>query len=360
MLLWWRYWVKDFLQFQDRANTRPCCIEMIRIRLSLLKSKATKLNALFLVYLTIFTIFFNGGCSDQEQSKVVDFSKTITLERPDTRERGNNQLRIAIGAMVSPKESLSTYQELLDYLGEKLGKKMVLEQRKTYSEINELLGKGEVDLAFVCSGPYVAGKDKYGLELLAAPEVNGSHFYNAYLIVNKDSRFNTLEDLRGRAFAFTDPDSNTGKLAPIAWLKKIGEKPETFFGSFIYTYSHDNSILAVSKGVVDGASVDGLIWEYFNKTNPDITSKTRIILKSENYGMPPLVAVKQLPKPTKDAIRKALFGMRADKKGAEILDRLMIDRFVAANDNWYDSIRAVIGPAGTSRELSDGGSKPQD
>ncbi|MGO8822168.1 MAG: phosphate/phosphite/phosphonate ABC transporter substrate-binding protein [Desulfomonilaceae bacterium] len=321
---------------------------------------STKPIAIFRVSLIIIAALCSIGCSDHEQSKVVNFSNTITLEKPDPKQRGDKQLQVAIGAMVSPRESISTYQELLDYLGEKLGKKVVLEQRKTYREINELLGKGEVDLAFVCSGPYVAGKDKYGLELLAAPEVNGSHFYNAYLIVNKDNRFNTLEDLKGRAFAFTDPDSNTGKLAPIAWLKKIGKKPETFFGSFIYTYSHDNSILAVSKGVVDGASVDGLIWEHFNKTNPDLTSKTRIILKSENYGMPPLVAVKQLPKPTKDAIRKALFGMRADKKGAEILDRLMIDRFVAANDRWYDSIRAVIGPAGTSRELSDGGSKPQD
>ncbi len=333
---------------------------MIRTGLSLLKSKPTKSNALLLVSLTIFGIFFNGGCSDQNQSKVVDFSNTITLKKPETSKRGNNQLRIAIGAMVSPKESLSTYQEFFDYLGEKLGKKIVLEQRKTYSEINELLGKGEVDLAFICSGPYVSGKDKYGLELLAAPEVNGSHFYNAYLIVNKNSRFKTIEDLRGRVFAFTDPDSNTGKLAPIAWLKKIGEKPETFFGSFIYTYSHDNSILAVSKGVVDGASVDGLIWEYFNKTNPDLTSKTRVILKSENYGMPPLVAAKQVPEPTKDAIRKALFGMRADKKGASILDRLMIDRFVAANDHWYDSIRAVIESSGTNTELNNGLSKPQD
>ncbi len=138
------------------------------------------------------------GAQIKNNPKQWIFQKQLFWERPDTREPGDNQLRIAIGAMVSPRESLSTYQELLDYLGEKLGKKVVLRQRKTYGEINELLGKGEVDLAFVCSGPYVAGKDKYGFELLAAPEVNGSHFYNAYLIVNKNSRFRNLEDLSGK------------------------------------------------------------------------------------------------------------------------------------------------------------------
>ncbi len=162
---------------------------MVKARLAPRCPSGIRIGVFLKVSLTTIAVLFNIGCSDQEQSKTVDFSKTVVLERPDTREPGDNQLRIAIGAMVSPKESLSTYQELLDYLGEKLGKKVVLRQRKTYGEINELLGKGEVDLAFVCSGPYVAGKDKYGFELLAAPEVNGSHFYNAYLIVNKNSRF---------------------------------------------------------------------------------------------------------------------------------------------------------------------------
>jgi phosphonate transport system substrate-binding protein len=333
---------------------------MIRTVSSLLCLTGVKLGVFFIIWLTIIVALLNVGCSDKEQSKVVDFSNTIILERPDTSDGSNNELRIAIGAMVSPKESLSTYQELLDYIGKKLGKTIVLKQRKTYAEINELLGTGEVDLAFVCSGPYVMGKDKHGLQLLAVPEVNGSHFYNAYLIVNQNSRSNTLEDLRGKAFAFTDPDSNTGKLAPAAWLKKIGEKPETFFGSSIYTYSHDNSILAVSKGVVDGASVDGLIWEYFNKMNPDVTARTKVILKSEDYGMPPLVASMHLADSTKEAIKEALLGMRAEKNGAEILDRLMIDRFVAAKDDWYSSIRVVLESSGTSMETKNGFSKPQD
>ena len=86
---------------------------------------STKPIAIFRLSLIIITALSNIGCSDKEQSKVVDFSNTITLERPDTRERGNKHLRIAIGAMVSPKESLSTYQELLDYLGKKLGEKIV-------------------------------------------------------------------------------------------------------------------------------------------------------------------------------------------------------------------------------------------
>ncbi len=68
--------------------------------------------------------------------------------------------------MVSPKETFVHYRELLTYMGEKLNRKVQLVQRKTYGEINELLGKGEIDLAFLCAGPYAMEKDKYALELL--------------------------------------------------------------------------------------------------------------------------------------------------------------------------------------------------
>ena len=79
-------------------------------------------------------------------------------------------------------------------------------QRKTYDEINELIRKGEVDLAFICTGPYASGRERYGFEALATPIVRGEPYYQSYLIVNRDSPFNKFEDLRGRKFAFTDPN----------------------------------------------------------------------------------------------------------------------------------------------------------
>ena len=48
-----------------------------------------------------------------------------------------------------------------------------------------------------------------------------------------------------------------------------------FFSNTIYTYSHDNSIMAVAKGMVDGASVDGLIWEFYHQRKPTITGSNQ-------------------------------------------------------------------------------------
>jgi len=166
------------------------------------------------------------GCGGEGDIAVVDFSKTMAVERPGDRLPEDPFFRVAVAAMISPKEIFVSYRYVLDYIGGRLGREVHLIQRKTYGEINQLLGEGQIDLAFICSGPYVAGKDKYGFEALAIPLVRGDHLYQSYLIVNKDSPFHKLEDLRGRVFAFTDPESNTGRMVPSYWLAQIGERPE--------------------------------------------------------------------------------------------------------------------------------------
>ncbi len=308
--------------------------------------------------LIILILLLVGGCLSDRDSKIVNFSKVIEVAKPRAADPEDIRLRVAVAAMISPKETFVYYRELLNYIGKKLGKKVQLVQRRTYAEFNELLGRGEIDMAFICSGPYALGKDKYGFEMLATPEINGNHSYQAYLIVNERSPFKTLEDLRGKTFAFTDPDSNTGHLVPIHWIKAIHENPETFFSSTIYTYSHDNAIKAVARGLVDAASVDSLIWEFYNRRNRKITEATRIIKKSDLYGIPPLVTSKNLSGAVKERIRKILFSMHQDRDGKRILGHLMIDRFVQPMDNWYDSIKAMAGVPHPRPRNADGPEKP--
>ncbi len=293
-----------------------------------------------------------GGCGSDSDKVVVDFTKTVPVARPGERASPTPPLRVAVASMISPKETFVHYRHLLAYIARKMDRDLEFVQRKTYGEIDELLGKGLIDIALICSGPYISGKDRYGFEPLAVPEVHGSHFYRSYLIVNQSSPFQRLEDLRGHSFAFTDPDSNTGRLVPTYWLAEMNEQPETFFSRIIFTYSHDNSIMAVARGLVDGATVDGLIWDFYQAKNPTFTSKTRIIKKSEPYGIPPLVASRQLPNEAKERIRKLLLTMHQDPEGQGLLSELMIDRFIPLQEEWYGSLKQMSQYLGKRKDLS--------
>ncbi len=298
--------------------------------------KSKLINGLILLF--IVAIY---GCSRDSDAVTIDFDKTITVERPESNISQKGALNVAVAAMISPKETFSYYRDLLDFIGAKMGRKVSLIQRKTYGEVNELFKTGQVDLAFICSGPYAVEKEKYGFEALATPIVRGEPYYQSYLIVNKTSTYQNLNDLRDKVFAFTDPDSNTGALVPKYWLLKMGETPESFFESFTYTYSHDNSIMAVARVLVDGATVDGHKWEYFQAKNPIFSSRTRVIQKSEPFGSPPLVASVALPPQDKDLIQQFVFTMHLDMQGKIILDSLMIEKFVLPDEKWYEPVRQM-------------------
>jgi phosphonate transport system substrate-binding protein len=273
-------------------------------------------------------------------------AKKVSLEKnrkPLTEQqlRDDDAVRIAVGAMITPKEGFAYYKKLLDYIGEQLGRDVEFVDRESYAEINALLKAGKIDVAFVCSGPYVDGHENFGLELLAQPQAYGRTVYYSYIIVPADGETDSFEQLRGKTFAFTDPKSNTGKLVPTYMLARMGETPESYFGDYEFTYGHDKSVKAVVQHLVDGAAVDSLIWEYMNKTNPELTSDTRIIHKSSPYGIPPVVVRAGLDPEIKAKLREILFGVHEDEKGREILRGMMVQKFVPGNDSDYDTIRQM-------------------
>lgn len=284
---------------------------------------------------------FSPGC-DRPEETPVKVSLSATEHTGIVKEnKTSGTLHIAVAAVISPKESFVLYKDLLDYIAERLGVKVELVQRQTYEEVNNLVRDNKLDLAFVCSGAYVDGHDTFGMELLVAPVAYGEPVYYSYIIVPQSSTAKDLNDLRGKRFAFTDPMSNTGKLAPTYMLASQGEDIETFFSEYVFTFSHDRSIEMVAYSLIDGASVDSLIWEYLNSTNPLLTSRTRIIKKSEAFGIPPVVVPSSLDETMKENLRQLFLNIHTEEKGRKIINKLHIDKYVLLDDQRYDSIRKM-------------------
>jgi phosphonate transport system substrate-binding protein len=250
-------------------------------------------------------------------------------------------MRIAVATMISPKYIKKYYLDLFRLIGDRMNSEVEFIQKETYAQVNEMLKKRELDLAFVCSGPYVKGKADFGMEIIAVPVSQGEKVYHSYVIVNKNSGVHTLGQLRGKIFAFTDPDSNTGCLVTTYYLAEYNEIPESYFKETFFTYSHDNSIKAVAEGLADGASVHSLIWEFINRVDPALTSRTSIIKKSPPYGMPPIVVHPSMEEEKKEKLRTLFFTLHEDPEGAKILTPMLIDRFEPGNDTDYTTIREM-------------------
>ena len=283
------------------------------------------------------------SCENEPPPVVVDLTKQSSDTVQSTPNNVSTQgIKLGIGSMITPKEGYVYYRRLADYLEKKMELPVTIVDRATYQEFNDLLASGGLDVAFVCGGPYVEGHEDFQLELLVAPETSeGETVYYSYLIVPQDSPLKSLKDLKGSKFAFTDPQSNTGRLVPTYMLARLGESPEQFFSEIVYTYAHDKSIQAVANGLVDGAAVDSLIYNYMLTTNPSLVNKTKVLTISNPYGMPPVVVRPDLPKTVRDRLQTILLEMHSDPEGQNILKGMAIKRFVLSNDSAYDGIRAI-------------------
>jgi phosphonate transport system substrate-binding protein len=61
-----------------------------------------------------------AGCGRDGDAVVVDFSKTVAVERPKSPTPESAQLKVAVAAIISPKETFIYYRQLLDYIGNKM------------------------------------------------------------------------------------------------------------------------------------------------------------------------------------------------------------------------------------------------
>ncbi len=132
--------------------------------------------------LSLGVVALLAGCAARADAlPFVDLADRQPL--PAVGEADVTPLRVAFAAVISPRGTVEGYQPLVDYLAERLDRPVELVQRRTYAEVNDLVRRGEVDLAFVCTSAYVIGHREFGMQLLAAPRVNGETVYHSYLIV---------------------------------------------------------------------------------------------------------------------------------------------------------------------------------
>lgn len=232
------------------------------------------------------------------------------------------------------------------WLEEKLGRSVVFVQRGNYREIVDMVLTGKIDFAWICGYPYV--RHRRELKLVAVPLWRGQPLYQSYLIVpGDDTKSRSLVDLRGRIFAYSDPDSNSGYLYPRYVLTVQGENAASFFGRTFFTWSHRKVVEVVGVGLANGGAVDGYVWEALAISHPQLTGATRIVERSPQLGHPPIVARPNIASTELARFRSALVTMPQDTQGAELLQQLHLEGFIEGSPALFDEIermaRAVKG-----------------
>ncbi len=240
------------------------------------------------------------------------------------------------------KEDLKTYLQWKKYLEDNSKYHVNIKFARTYAEVVSDIKDFKSDIAYVCSSTYTLLKDKQNAKLLAIPIINGYGEYYSDIIALKDTKYKSILDFKGKIFAFTDPDSTSGSIAPTYEIAKSGFKVSTFFQHLIYTYDHGESIKAVLEGFVDGASVDSLVLTQYTKKHPNEIKNLRIVQALGPFTISPIVIRTNINDKEFKELQKLFLNMNKTEIGKKILKHLNIQRFEKPTGQDYKKIYKML------------------
>jgi phosphonate transport system substrate-binding protein len=226
------------------------------------------------------------------------------------------------------------------YLSKVVGMPVRFVQRRAYRDIMGMLLSQDVDAAWISGYQWVVNQSD--LRGLSTPLYEDPPWHRSFVIVPASDRTTAnVADLRGRVYAFADPDSN-GPLIFRATLMRERMDPDHHFSRTFFTWGHRNVVSAVAAGLAHGGSVDGYVWDTLKLIVPDLVRQTRVAWRSDRYGFPPFVVRSGLSAGAEGMLRKALFEMRGNGEGRRLLGELNLRGFGPFQPQAYDGIGQLV------------------
>ncbi len=233
---------------------------------------------------------------------------------------------------VIPVETQSNTVKSMDAfisLAEKeLGIKMELYTASDYSGVMNALIAKQIHLSWLSGFSYCQTRmdSNGGVEpLVAAMEPDGSMGYTSVIVVKAESPYKTIEDLKGKVVARTDPLSGSGYLIPTAAFRAMGKPVDEYFKSPL-AGGHPQAVLGVLRGTYDAAftwtSKDDNIGNLRAMMNKGLLKREqiRVIWVSPTLPSPPVVIRTDLPKAMRDDLEKLFVELKDhDMKIAEAI-----------------------------------------
>ena len=243
---------------------------------------------------------------------------------------------ITFGIYTSDKATVmyQKFKPIIDYLQDRITQNGINATVKmkifpSYAAAVDALAAGNVDFMRFGPASYIMAKDRdENIRLLAMEhKKNKKRFYGVF-IVTKNSPINSLNELKGKSFAFGDKNSTIGRYLSQAELVKAGIRSADL-SKYDFLGRHDKVALAVAVGNYDAGVVKENTFKKY--------------AESKN-----LKKIAQFPNVTKPwAVRSGfddnLFAILQqgllELKDKKTLKALKQDGFLVADDRDYDFVR---------------------
>lgn len=257
---------------------------------------------------------------------------------PNGQQKWPEKVRIGLIPTEGNADTLKRFIPLMKHLEKELGIKVEAVSANDYAGvINAMAGK-HIEFAYFGPKSYTEAAEKAGAEAVVLEKNKaGEPGYYGVIITHKDSGIKTLQDAKGKTFAFTDPNSTSGFLVPnVLFARDLKVRPESYFSKVSFSGSHGTSILMVYNKKIQVAATNNIDLDRMHAKGAINKNDFVTLWKSELIPGSPFVVRNDLPSSLKAAFAGAMLKFNENKEGIETLQN---GGFMYVNDSTYNVIR---------------------
>ena len=177
---------------------------------------------------------------------------TVPATSPAPIDLAKKVVLIGRPPFISVKEMLVLVKGLTGFLKKEMGVKDVrVVTAKNYSGVLDALARGTIDFAWLGPTSYVIAAAQTPLIPLAQAKRRTGASYHGVFITRGDSKILGLDDIKGKTIGFVDPESASGYLYPLFFLKRAGINPAKHCRKVEFLWKHDAVLAAVLARRID-------------------------------------------------------------------------------------------------------------
>lgn len=232
-------------------------------------------------------------------------------------------------------------------MSEALGLTVHVMESADYTAIVEGMSAKTIDATMVSPMSYYQVAAKTDVEMVAMAKM-AYEYYSVFITQADNDEINSLEDLKGKTFAFVDQASSSGYLYPKAYLvDQLNLDPDQletsgyFFSSVAFSGNHQTSLIGVSMGDYDAACVAAPVLNMMAAGGQFDSASVKIIDQTEDIPSPCYIVRADLPQELKDGIRDFLLNYDNEEFFAAALGDSSM-RFTEADPSAYESTKKVL------------------